>query len=316
MESYGEDITFNEQYPYDADQQFVDAEVTHSSTWHCPVPSSPGLATMTPGSASTLPVRRNSRKRMAHSEAEPDPSQDFPSPAPVPVEPRPFPLRRCVSVEVLLGDSAGGNPSPVHPTPAQSFYSRSVSINSLNLATPTMPSSITFAHLHKNRGVQMTDSASPVTSGPTLGFIGVSGVNCLGALPEESRMSSRRSSVCSVIVLSGHTYDDENGFELVGMETTVSRVRVHRSTESLTASGDYMDHLYSNRDNGIGGATPPSERTTPPSREHATPTSGSEPEEVGKPRERRRSSVVDVIHPVAALAVHAVAFGCWYFSQQ
>ena len=302
MESYGEDAD---------DQNSVDAGVFNSSPWHGAVPSSPGLATMTPGSAATLPVRRNSRKRNSQSETETEPetepeteqylSQDFPSPQRFPVKTRPFPLRRCVSVEVLLGEDVDTNPSPVHPTPAQSFYSRSVSINSLNLATPTTPSSITFAHL---RNCYATDSATPVTPGPTLGFVGVS---CLGTLPEESRVSSRRSSVCSVVVLSG--YNDENGFELVGMEMSGSRVRVHRSTESLTASGEYMDHLYSNRDNATGGATPPSEHATPPTVEHATPS--SEPEEPG---DRRRSSVVDLVLPITALTAHAVALGCMYFS--
>ena len=309
MESYGEDDTFNEQCPYDADDHnLVDAGVVNSSPWHGAVPSSPGLATMTPGSAATLPVRRNSRKQNSQSETEPEtepyPSQDFPSPQRFPVKTRPFPLRRCVSVEVLLGEDVSANPSPVHPAPAPSFYSRSVSINSLNLATPTTPSSITFAHL---RNCYATDSATPVTPGPTLGFVGVS---CLGTLPEESRVSSRRSSVCSVVVLSG--YNDENGFELVGMEMSGSRVRVHRSTESLTASGEYMDHLYSNRDNGTGGATPPSERATPPTVEHATPS--SEPDREKKTRERRRSSVVGVLLPMTTLTAHVVAIGCMYFS--
>lgn len=209
-------------------------------------------------------------------------------PAPLhlpPILPCPFPLRRCTSVEVLLGDSSEETtPTVTTPTPPPlsspgygPMYSRSASINSLNLATPTTPSGHPFVYVCR---AQVADSSlTPVTPGPGDGWSG------LPSIHEESRLSSRRSSTCSVIIISSHTHLEEGeGFGVVGVGTVESKVSLdrHKSSDSASSSGEYVD-LYSNSSqtgSRAGSATPST---------------------------RRRRSSVEVIGPLAVATVHAMA---------
>ena len=246
MESYND-----EQFPYEAEEQDFIAVENHSRIHPTPVQSFYSKSVS-----------------MEH-----DHTEDLPS------------LRRCISVEVLLWEDAEENHSPVYPTPAQSFYSKSVTINSLDLATPIMPSKIPSIQI-RVPAMQMTDSATPVTPGPTPGFVEVSSVT------EETCASFYRNTP------SGNA-NDENSLELVfDMEMSESGFNVYEPTES-----QYIDHLYSSRSTAMDHAAPPLEC--------ATPSSESE----SKVAELRRSSVVDILRPMTALTVHAVAFGCWYFSR-
>lgn len=259
-----------------------------------------------------------------------------PSPAPIPSSghtPSLLALRRCASVEVLLeengteaeereeGGATASRTSSTLGTPSVT-YSRSQSLQALNLATPTptTPSTV-FSYVHGSRGGNAVVADSTQTP-PSFTYAEV-GRHNLTTLHEEhvhgtSRISSRRSSVSSIVNLVDYPHEEEgnDGFEVIhpGSEVRLrSEVKLMQlqSTES-TASFVYMENHYS----WEGGMPPSGVNGEQPLTEVRVGEEAEEKEEeVGGQRERRRSSVAEIVLPIAAIAAHMIPIALQYLGQ-
>ena len=192
-------------------------------------------------------------------------------------------LRRWNSVEVLFPeeqeDEEDGNEdlsSLQHPPFLSSIYTRSVSVSSLDLASPfSNPRQATLSY-------KRMDSRSSVI-GSRFG---------LSPLPEEEyKVVSRRSSVCSTIIMAGYNtttgleYNTTDGFEVIGRQTEAATNSDSVSPRSLPIS---------------------------PRRTDSSSTSMSEGD--NEERRRRRSSA-DIVAPLVAITAHALALSCYLFNQ-
>ena len=162
----------------------------------------------------------------------------------------------------------------------------------------------------------MTDSTTPIT--PT---------TKLPVLHEESRSVSRRSSICSVIIVQEEPFP-HSGVEVVGIDM----IRQRSSTDPLLPNtppefgGDaegYLENIYSSRDDrdstDVGGGPD----NTPPARAAGAERNGGEREEEGEEEEdgggrgrtgRRRSSVAEMLPSITLVTVHMLAVGCMYLN--
>ena len=260
-----------------------------------------------PGSATTLPVRKTRAKNNSFTAS----SFDYPSPSPpstLPLtEPRPYRLRRSTSVEVLLEESPSQHSHRQKTPPPDFALTKSLSISS---GTPTTP--MTFPSLIHGRGTVFADSN--VTPSPT-----VNGEQRTLASIQESRLTARRGSASSVVIIShAHVEEGVNGFGVVGVDLTDSEYNLYShldDTESVTsAEFEYMPSPYSNTNSvhqSAGTAPPtsmsPTMPTTIPTQElDAAPTSQGSATPPPTPGERRRSSVAEIAAPITLLAAHIV----------
>lgn len=195
----------------------------------------------------------------------------------------PLALRRCNSVEVLFPeeDDQVNQAASIYPPPLlRNIYSRSTSVNSLDLATSTMAN----PRLSVARSLTHSESNTSV----------VVGRYSLSPLPEEdARTLSRRSSTCSITVVSVM----EVGLETIdGGFKHIAPQDEHREAESRNSSSAGQSRAASS-----------------PSRTDSSGSSasGGDP---GHSRQRRRSSA-DIAAPLVAIASHAIALTCYYFGQ-
>lgn len=212
-------------------------------------------------------------------------------------------------------------------------YSRSISTNSLDLATPTSLS------LVQSRSCYVCDSSSPVVNIPSNVALAKEG-SFLPTLLEE-------------IPFSAHGPEDgiANGFGVIGRNSAMSEARVsHLQSSESVSSGEYMQNLYSNSNtlDHSHDQTHPSQGGSSSSsvddvdqgnhmhneqghvkkgrsvsegaavngqRRRSEPTSRERTQSEPRP-ERRRSLVADVILPVSTTVIHIVAIGFMYFSRE
>ena len=224
-------------------------------------------------------------------------------------------LKRCISVEVLFTETVEEESEKkvnFQPSLKCFSFSRSISTDSLDLATPKTP--------NLSRKQFTTDSALTPDMTPK------SERRFLPMVDEESRLSSRRGSASSVIIIPGPSPQDEStdGFEIIGRSVSELHQAHSLSSESLlsgenghkvdhvsielTLSNEYLPNLYSEHS-----------KTKETQLNHALSSSSNE-DDSGPTRptdhgRRRRSSVAEVVLPVSALAVHVVFMGFIYLAK-
>ncbi len=271
-------------------------------------------AMMTPGSATTLPLnkRRPCDKSATPSFEEPGPSPLVP-PAALPYI---FPLRRSTSVEVLLEEeppAEQATPQQSDPPSSHRFsLTKSLSISS---ATPTTP--LTFSPIFRNhRGAVFTDSMA--TPSPRANDEGLS----LSVVHEESRLTARRGSASSVVIISHtHTHiEGVDGFDVIGRPLDPNFSHLDDTESVSSGEFEYMPNPYSKHHRSGGGRGTGSATPTPPMiRGSATPPPAMIRGSATPPPRwngRRRSPVSEVLLPAATVAMHVVAAGFILLTQQ
>lgn len=233
---------------------------------------------MTAGSVATLP----SKKSRLRGGATIDSTHVHPSASALP---RPFQLRRCTSVEVLTEEpNEGGmqeeeDTTPLHTLHLQPPYSRNLSLDSVNLNTSPTPNT----SMIQNGSIPM----NCLTPGSLLEGGG------LFSIHEDSRLVSRRSSTSSVVIIPSYkprhdqredSTDWHDGFEVVNPEPAEGE---GEGGEGTSGGGG-----------GGGGARPPVSKKPKVS------------------KERRRSSVTELVSPMTLIVMHAFVVGCLYLSRQ